>query len=274
MSNDSTILPTVGRVVWYHPAPKAGDTDFAQHYQAGTPYAAIVAYVWGEALVNLAVFDANGTPRSRSSVALIQEGESAPRDSEYCEWMPYQKGQARAQSATPTEKPAPREYTFDQFVEYGRNAGVARINGMPWSFKFHGHPVSHETDTLYLVNQESGLIAFDRGSIMVVKEDGTLHLRPGKQRRGGIDLDFGDALTHLRQGRRVARSGWNGKGMFVYHVPAASYPVQTGAAKEYFGEGAMVPYSAYFALKGVDGAVSTWVPSINDCLAEDWMVVA
>ena len=53
--------------------------------------------------------------------------------------------------------------------------------------------------------------------------------------------------------------------MFVYFVPPASYPVQTGAAKAHFGEGAMVPYNAYMAIKNVDGAaVSTWVPSVND----------
>ena len=83
-------------------------------------------------------------------------------------------------------------------------------------------------------------------------------------------FDFGVALTHLKQGSRIVRKGWNGKGMFVYLVPAASYPVQTGAAKAYFGEGSMVPYNAYMAIKNVDGTVSTWVPSVNDCLAEDW----
>ena len=87
-------------------------------------------------------------------------------------------------------------------------------------------------------------------------------------------LPFGDALKALKAGQRVARTGWNGKGMFVYLVPPASYPVQTGAAKAHFGEGAMVPYNAYMAIKNVDETVSTWVPSVNDCLAEDWEVLA
>lgn len=84
--------------------------------------------------------------------------------------------------------------------------------------------------------------------------------------------DFGGALAALRDGKRVARAGWNGKGMFVYLVPPASYAVQTGAAKAHFGEGSMVPYNAYFAIKNVNDTVSTWVPSVNDCLAEDWSV--
>lgn len=88
-----------------------------------------------------------------------------------------------------------------------------------------------------------------------------------------ISGDFGFALDRLRHGCRAARSGWNGRGMFVYLVPSASYPVQTGAAKAHFGEGSLVPYNAYLALKGIDDTVSTWVPSVSDCLAEDWHVV-
>lgn len=86
-------------------------------------------------------------------------------------------------------------------------------------------------------------------------------------------MKFGDALKELDLGKRLQRTGWNGKGLFVYLVPAASYPVQTGAAKEHFGEGAMVPYNAYFAIKNANETVSTWVPSVNDCLADDWIVV-
>ncbi len=86
-------------------------------------------------------------------------------------------------------------------------------------------------------------------------------------------MNFGTALEAIKAGLRIARTGWNGKGMFVYLVPPASYPVQTGAAKAHFGEGATVPYNAYMAIKNVDNTVSTWVPSVNDCLATDWGVV-
>ena len=86
-------------------------------------------------------------------------------------------------------------------------------------------------------------------------------------------MNFGDAIKELKLGKRLQRTGWNGKGLFIYLVPAASYPAQTGAAKEHFGEGALVPYEAYLALKNVDETVSTWAPSINDTLAEDWQVI-
>lgn len=40
-------------------------------------------------------------------------------------------------------------------------------------------------------------------------------------------FDFGTAIQELKGGKRVARSGWNGKGMFIYYVPANSYPPST-----------------------------------------------
>jgi hypothetical protein len=87
------ILPTVGRVVWFTPSRLAGDGRFA-HIDGRKPLAAIVAHVFNDALVNLAVFDSNGQPHSRTSVPLVQEGEAKPEHGYFCEWMPYQVGQA------------------------------------------------------------------------------------------------------------------------------------------------------------------------------------
>lgn len=88
------------------------------------------------------------------------------------------------------------------------------------------------------------------------------------------DLSWGHALEVLKSGGAVARKGWNGKDMFVYLVGPNRYKAVTGVAKAYFGEEAEVPYSAYFAIKNVDGTVSTWVPAVNDNLANDWYAVA
>ena len=84
---------------------------------------------------------------------------------------------------------------------------------------------------------------------------------------------FGMAIEAAKQGFKVARTGWNRSGMFAYIVPANSYPAQTGVAKEHFGENAMVPYRAYWALKTAQDDVATWSPSGSDSLAEDWIVV-
>jgi hypothetical protein len=90
------IAPTVGRVVWFHPAANAAEAGFARP-EAGTPLAAIVARVWSDTCVNLTVFDANGAPHSRTSVLVVQDGQPVP-DGYYCEWMPFQKGQAKVQN--------------------------------------------------------------------------------------------------------------------------------------------------------------------------------
>lgn len=79
------IKPTVGRVVWYHPAIGAPDSD--------KTLAAIVCHVWSDTCVNLAVFDANGNSYSQTSVFLYQ-GEGGSPSSQFAEWMPYQIGQA------------------------------------------------------------------------------------------------------------------------------------------------------------------------------------
>lgn len=85
-------------------------------------------------------------------------------------------------------------------------------------------------------------------------------------------MNFGQAVEALKLGSKVAREGWNGKGMFVYMVPANAYPASTEAAKSHF-KGELVPYNAYLAIKNVNETVSTWVPSINDVLAEDWQII-
>lgn len=85
-------------------------------------------------------------------------------------------------------------------------------------------------------------------------------------------MDFGQAVRLLKQGRRVTRSGWNGKGMFVYYVPAASYPAQRNTAGTMIGmfPDDMVPYRDYLAMKTAQGDVVPWVASQSDILADDW----
>ena len=84
------IKPTVGRVVWYTPSTYDHEKMAAAQPQ---PLAAIVAHVWSDTCVNLAVFDANGIAHNRTSVLLVQDDAARP-DAGFCEWMPYQKGQA------------------------------------------------------------------------------------------------------------------------------------------------------------------------------------
>ena len=90
----------------------------------------------------------------------------------------------------------------------------------------------------------------------------------------GDEFDFGTATHLMKLGNRVKRAGWNGKGMFVYYVPAASYPADRNSKSTMAGEFAddMVPYREYLALKTAQNDVSTWAPSVSDALAEDWQL--
>ena len=41
--------------------------------------------------------------------------------------------------------------TFEELVVFGVNTGCEIVNGMPWSFEYNGHPVTHENDECYLI---------------------------------------------------------------------------------------------------------------------------
>lgn len=85
--------------------------------------------------------------------------------------------------------------------------------------------------------------------------------------------NFGEAIEALKSGKKVQRKGWNGKGMFIYYVPANKYPYVTEVGKSISDKDGNVCYNAYLAIKNVDSSVSTWVASINDILAEDWIIL-
>jgi len=83
------IKPTIGRAVWFTPS---GPSD-SLAWDGKQPLAAIVAYVWSDTMVNLSVFDQNGKQFGQTSVFLYQGDTDRPKGY-YCEWMPYQQGQA------------------------------------------------------------------------------------------------------------------------------------------------------------------------------------
>lgn len=83
-------------------------------------------------------------------------------------------------------------------------------------------------------------------------------------------LTYGLALEAKRMGKKVARAGWNGKGMWVRRIDLYSdseFRVRevepcTGTFMPFF-----VIYTPW------DGKLNTWVPSISDTQAEDWQII-
>lgn len=78
----SFIKPTVGRVVWFHPDPASQVVLSAQ-----------IAHVNEDGTLNIGYLNKYGAHASATDVPLCQAGDEAP-NGPYCEWMPYQLGQA------------------------------------------------------------------------------------------------------------------------------------------------------------------------------------
>lgn len=85
------IKPTVGRVMWFRYA--------GLNKEETQPCAAIVSHVNLNDTVNVAVFDVGGVHYNEVNVPVHQEGDEIPNFN-YVEWMPYQIGQAKKESAT------------------------------------------------------------------------------------------------------------------------------------------------------------------------------
>ena len=89
------------------------------------------------------------------------------------------------------------------------------------------------------------------------------------------NLTFGQAVEHLKQGRKVARSGWKG---FLWLKPEATVkaewckdPMLKGLAEANGGEiEALGTICKFTEEKQI---LSGWLASQTDILAEDWEIV-
>lgn len=71
-------------------------------------------------------------------------------------------------------------------------------------------------------------------------------------------MDFGEALSAVKNGERVYRDGWNGRGMYV----ELQVPDEHSKMKR-----------PYLFMSPVDGDLVPWVASQSDLLAEDWRTI-
>lgn len=83
-------------------------------------------------------------------------------------------------------------------------------------------------------------------------------------------MDFGDAIRAMKEGQRVARAGWNGKGMFLFLVPGSTFTVNRPPLLGIYPEGTRINYHAHIDMKTATGEVVPWLASQTDMLAEDW----
>jgi len=89
-------------------------------------------------------------------------------------------------------------------------------------------------------------------------------------------LNFGQALDALKKGFKVARSGWNGKGMFIVHQKGypQGIPCNAQTAKAWgMSEGDLFKCEPYLQMKMATGSHFMYTPNTLDVLADDWEVV-
>ena len=86
-------------------------------------------------------------------------------------------------------------------------------------------------------------------------------------------MTFSKALEALKEGKKVARAGWNGKNMFVFLVPGSVFKVNRAPLLGIYPEGTEINYHAHIDMKTADDQIVPWLASQTDILAEDWVVL-
>ena len=124
-------------------------------------------------------------------------------------------------------------------------------------------------------NGQLGVESTVEFNIIKEKENKTMNMKSTMEILTN-QLTFEAMLPFLKQGFPVARTGWNGKGMYVLFQKG--YPEGVPCNKQTaevqsISEGDIIKINPYFQIKCVNGTYSMWVPSINDILAEDWQVL-
>jgi hypothetical protein len=92
-------------------------------------------------------------------------------------------------------------------------------------------------------------------------------------------MDFCYALNALREGKKVSRSGWNGKGMYVFlrpgqnEITSTEDPGRDPSAKSDENGNVEMKWLPFLVMKTVQGEYVPWLISQTDALATDWGIV-
>ena len=83
------------------------------------------------------------------------------------------------------------------------------------------------------------------------------------------EMSFGEALTAIQNGLKVARHGWNGKGMYLVYFS----PLEHGFADAFEIRGEMKPLLPFIVMKTADDMYVPWLASQADMLSNDWEIL-
>lgn len=101
-------------------------------------------------------------------------------------------------------------------------------------------------------------------------------------------MNFGEALHNIKNGTKVAREGWNGKGMYIFLFSKSEFCIQNDDMSMDYpiddetdtpiqhigfdGINGFNPIGDFILLKTAKGNCIPWVTSQEDVLAEDWTI--
>lgn len=89
------------------------------------------------------------------------------------------------------------------------------------------------------------------------------------------NLNFGQAVEALKSGKKVARIGWNGKGMYLFLI--GENGLAAIGIRPYWtytnGVNDNMPLLPFLAMKTADEKVVPWLASQTDILADDWCIL-
>lgn len=88
-----------------------------------------------------------------------------------------------------------------------------------------------------------------------------------------VHMNFSQALDAIKAGKKVSRSGWNGKNMFVFLVPGSRFKVNRAPLLGIYPEGTEIDYHAHVDMRTATGQIVPWLVSQTDLLADDWGVI-
>lgn len=91
-------------------------------------------------------------------------------------------------------------------------------------------------------------------------------------------MNFGKAIEALKEGKKVAREGWNGKGMFLSLQTGSTFFAENargGVAKKLAEAGENeITLLPHIDMKTATGEVCVgWLASQTDMLSEDWVIL-
>ena len=102
-----------------------------------------------------------------------------------------------------------------------------------------------------------------------------------EQRSRGKSMRFGEAINKAYEGKKIARHGWNGRGMYVYLTEGRGIPTDEWVARmpsqeitEAEKKMGCVIIKPHLDMMNAQGErIIGWSASQTDMLAVDWYVV-